>query len=429
MRESLRSIWLLLFFVAVSLAGCSRESGGGGQPLLVTVTGVSAGNLSKVTAVMGDHNGAMLASGAPDRDGNITFFGAPVDATITAALSCLRSGATTTDYNLAVQYDVNESVVLYLPNNCDFYVFPVGPPGPSATALGVVTINVTNTLNGVTQNDILNLSKPPFTVGTLITRQTITVETYDLQTDGKISIIVAGKDEFGRLIGYGALLDQTFTDGMSVDITVDQPISFIHYQFTNLPATANYLCSGILQSRTDKGSAYYLTTCNGLSSPPSSATIDVPYIPALGDRFNYSVSLYLYPGMGALYGSGQYLAFSAPAGSAPSDQSFDFGQALTAPRDLAMSGVATATPTLSWSGVDPTATDFSVSSSLRLSSGASLFFTPGQLSLTRTSITFPELPDSLAAFRPVGVDLFGVFTSASDGVMYKSSNAWWYSGI
>jgi hypothetical protein len=149
----------------------------------------------------------------------------------------------------------------------------------------------------------------------------------------------------------------------------------------------------------------------------------------LGDRFNYSVNLYLYPGNGARYGSGQYLAFPGPAGSAPSDQSFDFGQALTAPWDLAMSGTDTATPTLSWSGVDPTATDFNVWASLRLPSGSSLYLSPGQLSLTRTSITFPELPGSLAAFRPVGVDMFGVYTSASGGAMYKSSNAWWYSNM
>jgi len=417
---------LFIMTAMITLAGCRGGNDSGGQPLRVTVEGVSAGNLSKVTVVMGDRNGAMLASGMPDAGGKITFANTPVDATITAALSCLRTGATTTDYNLAVQYDVNGSVVLYLPNNCDFYVFPI-PSGPPAPSPGVVTINVTNKLGGVTQNEILN--KPPFEAGTLLTRYTMTVDTYDLQTDGKLSIIVAGKDDFGGLIGYGALLDQTFTDGMSVDITVDQPMSFVHYQFTNLPATANFLCSGILQSRTDKNSAYYLSACNGQSSPPSSATVDVPYIPALGDRFNYSVNLSLYPGTGARYGSGQYLAFPGPAGSAPSDQSFDFGQALTAPWDLAMSGTDTATPAFSWSGVDPTATDFNVWASLRLPSGESLYLSPGQLSLARTSITFPELPDSLAEFRPVGVDLFGVNTSASGGAMYKSSNAWWYSSI
>jgi hypothetical protein len=322
-----------------------------------------------------------------------------------------------------VQYDVNEPVDLYLQNNCDFYVYPYSPP----PALGVVTINVTNTLSGVTQNEILN--KPPFEVGTLITRYTMTVDTYDLQSDGKLSIIVVGKDHLGGLIGYGALLDQTFTDGMSVDITVDQPVSFVRYQFTNLPATADTLCFGILQSRTDKGSAYYMNTCSVHSSLPPSATVNVPYIPALGDRFHYSVNLYLYPDNSGMYGSGQYLALSGPAGSAPSDQTFDLSQALTAPSDLAMSGATTATPTLSWSGVDPASRDFSVWASLRLPSGSSLFFSPGQLSLTRTSITFPELPDSLAEFKPVNVDLFGVHTSASDEAMYKSSSAWWYASI
>jgi hypothetical protein len=40
----------------------------------------------------------------------------------------------------------------------------------------------------------------------------------------------------------------------------------------------------------------------------------------------------------------------------------------------------------------------------------------------RTSIVFPELPDSLAAFRPAEVDSFEVYTDAdADGVSKSSS--------
>jgi hypothetical protein len=56
----------------------------------------------------------------------------------------------------------------------------------------------TNALSGVCQNEISN--KPPFAAGTLLTRYAITVGTYDLQSDGKLSIIVVGKDAAGGLV-------------------------------------------------------------------------------------------------------------------------------------------------------------------------------------------------------------------------------------
>jgi len=37
---------------------------------------------------------------------------------------------------------------------------------------------------------------------------------------------------------------------------------------------------------------------------------------------------------------------------------------------------------------------------------------------------FPELPDSLAAFRPVGIDVFAISTDAAEGNVTKQSSGW-----
>jgi hypothetical protein len=103
----------------------------------------------------------------------------------------------------------------------------------------------------------------------------------------------------------------------------------------------------------------------------------------------------------------------------PSDQSFDLSNALPAP-SVTVTGADTATPTLSWSGADPAATSIFISASLR-SPAVDLYFSPGNLMRSRTSIRYPELPDSLAAFRPNKVDYFYVYTAAYEGDVSKMS--------
>jgi hypothetical protein len=121
----------------------------------------------------------------------------------------------------------------------------------------------------------------------------------------------------------------------------------------------------------------------------------------------------------------QELEIYGQPGSPPSAQSFDMSQALPA-LDLTVVGGDTATPTLSWNTSVPGATDFFVSASLR-SSATPIGVFADNLSTTRTSITFPELPDSLAAFRPTGVDSFLVlFSTGTDGVL-KVSEGMYYT--
>ncbi len=405
------SYGIFIILLTTLFAGCrgSSNSGGSSSPL-VTVTDLRGKKMADVAVVLGDRNGAMKNCGTTDANGQITFSDAPANATVTAAFSCLYSGATTTTYSLDVRYDVNGPVTLRV-DGCQ-------PPSGSFD-LGTLTLNVTNAISGITHNEVITNLQLLGSNG-LITQQTITITPHDLQSDGKLSIFVIGKDANDTSIGYGYLLDQTFTDGMTVNITVDQPVSFIQYQISDMPSTAYFLCSDVYQGRSGKGGVW-VNDCHSLSSAPTSTTVNVPYIPGLGDHFLHSVfvSSSLYNGNTSV-SSSQYLS-AGPSATTLSNQSFDFSQALAVP-NLTVSGTDTPTPTFSWTGVDPDATMISVFADIRLSSASDVYLSISNMSVTRTSITVPELPDSLAAFRPpAAVTYFSMITSAS-GPVYRSSS-------
>ncbi len=396
------------------LAGCSGSSG---SSIVVTVCDQS-GNKPGVTVVLGNSDGAMKNQGTTDANGQIVFPDPPANATVTAAFSCLYSGATTTTYSLDIRYDVNGPVTLRV-DGCP-------PPSDSytgSTALGTVTLNVTNAISGITQNEVSTNQRLYLGYKSLITQQTITITPYDLQADGKLSIFVIGKDANDTSIAYGYLLDQTFTNGMTVNITVDQPLSFVQYQISNIPSTANSLCTDLDQGRAGKGGVW-VGDCHDLSSAATSTTVNVPYIPGLGDQFLYGVyvSSYQYNGNTSI-SSYQYLS-PGPFAPTLSNQSFDFNEALAAP-SLTVSGTDTPTPTLSWNGVDPDATRVRFFAALRLSSGSNFYLSVYDLNIARTSITFPELPDSLAASRPTAVSFFSVDTATDSGA-FRSSGGTYY---
>jgi len=225
--------------------GCSDNVG---SATVITTTDLSGNSMADVTVVLGDRNGALIHYGTTDANGQIALFYVPANATVTAAFICQRSGAVTPTYSLDVRYDVNGPVTLRV-DGCST------PSNSSrgSIALGTVTLNVTNAISGITQNEVstnwpVDTGWPPG----LITQQTITITPYDLQSDGTLSLFVIGKDANDTSIGYGALLDQTFHDGMTVDITVDQPLSFLQYQISNMPSMTVFLCSDIYHGRTGK---------------------------------------------------------------------------------------------------------------------------------------------------------------------------------
>jgi hypothetical protein len=419
-RITCTSFGLLFLFCMLLFVGCS----GGGNATLVTVTDFSGNQVAGVTVVLGDSNGVMKTYGTTNAAGQIAFTDPPANATITAAHSCLQSGETDTIYSLDTHYDVNGLVALNVitcPGSSNAY-----PDGS-----GTVTINMTNVLDGITQYELITIGQPLIgPVMLLATQATVTITPFDLQSDGKLSLVVVGRDANGTAIGYGALLDQTFVDGMTVNIAVNQPMGSVQYHISNVPATAASLCPEILQVRTGKGSLFFMHDCLSLSSGTTSTTVAVPYMPGIGDQFMYEVSVnaYQYDANNRFSDSDQFIGINGPPAAVPSDQMIDLSQALAVP-SLVVSGETTSTPSFSWSGVDPDTVDTQLHTILSLPSGALLFFNIYGISSTRTDITFPELPDSLAEFRPTGVVSAGLETSADTAELLRWSTETYYSAV
>lgn len=412
-------VWMSVLNLFLLLSGCGTagNSGSGGATAIVTVTDYSGLRVPDATVVMGDSNGAMKAYGVTDSNGQIMFTDAPADATITAATTCLRSGSTTTNYSINIELDVNGSVVLPI-DNCETSVFTI--PMGSDTPLGTVTVNVSNIPSDVSKNQITVGRQIFLSQGSLITKQTITVREIDLDSNGTVSIIVMGKDSGNNPIAYGVLLDQAFSPGMTANISME-PMSFIQYEITNIPATAVRLrpVLGVYSAAHQRnfGSVYSYP----LSSAPSSTTISTAYIPGFGESVSHRLEIELDQDHNGSSDSYQSLSLGSSVGS-PTNQIFDLTKALSAPY-VSVANADTATPTLSWSGIDPASTSIYVDASVSTMS-SQFYLSFNSLSRSRTSIKFPELPDSLAAFRPGKVDYFSVSTSAFEGSvsMWSSGN-------
>jgi hypothetical protein len=427
MLKRINGVWLPLIVIIALQAGCHSKSSDG-VSLLVTVKGPS-GNMQNTTVVLGDSNGAMITYGTTDANGQIAFADPPANATVTAAKSCLSSGATSTTNPIVVKFDVNEPVVLIL---SDCAASPASPAASGAAALpvssllGTVTVNVSSSLSGIAKNELFFVTPGLWSPREVITSQTLTITSAELQGDGTLSVVVIGKDAAGKSLGYGALLAQTFTDGMTMNISVDQPMSFVQYELLNIPTTADLLCAGIHNSITGTD-GMWSDDCNSLSSAPSSTSINVPYIPGLGDRFEYIADVFFSRNNGSngYSESRKYLLIGGPATTTPSNQSFDFSRAPSAPLNLTVSAEETAMPTLAWSGIDPSSAKVSVFAVIR--SASSRFYISADLPPAKTSITFPELPDSLAAFRPSIIDEFDVDIIDDGSGMYLWSSGSYYT--
>jgi hypothetical protein len=415
-----RKVWFLLFAVALSCitAACGSSTNPNGPDVVATVTNYWGERIPDATVVLGDSNGTMKAYGTTDENGEITFGNAPANATVTAANTCLRSGSTTTTYSIDVEYDVNGSAVLSL-DNC---VVPpvISVPSGSPAPLGSLTINVTHIPDNVTRGQITVGRNISISLGGLVTHETFTITENDLDYDQTFSVIVEGRDDDGHTVAYGVLLDLTFTDGMIVNVEM-APVKYVHYQLSNIPATAISLRPSLTISRQGKQGSFSSRETFSLSSAPSSTTLDVPVIPMFGDEFTYYIRAQLDQNHDGVADSYQRLSLSSGKGT---NQTFDFSKALAAPV-LEVTGAGTATPNFSWSPVDPAATSIQISAMFSSPTITLYAVNMSNLTPSRTSIRFPELPDCLAAFRPNHVESFSVSASAREGELYKFSSGYY----
>jgi len=367
-------------------------AGGGGVSgsLRVRVTGNNSTRVQNATIVLGNSNGGMITYGTTDANGEYTFSNPPANATVTAAYSCVYSGNTYTNYSLPVLYDVNVAAVTVGVNDCN---------SNQTTALGTISVNATNSIGAATYWEI-KISGSGYGSNDLSSSQTYTVYPSMLQSDGKLSVVVIAEDGSYNPVGYGAVLDQTFVNGMTVNINVNQTFSYVQYTLNNIPATVKSVGGELSMVRKDQG---VYTSNWGLSSTSTTTTLSVPYIPGFGDTFQYYAGVGLDQNGNGYNDSSLWLGNFGIQASAPSNHTFDFSQMPAIPSNVTVSyATGTATPTFSWTGSDASA-DFVMIYGNGNASGGEWLNMDIIASPTRTSVIFPELPPVLASFRPATV--------------------------
>ena len=353
--------------------------------LRVRVVDYAHAPVTGATVVLGNSVGAMLSSGITDVNGEYTFDTPPLNATVTS-VQIVTGQSWSYDINIA--YDVNSSeVTLGLPlGNSDSNAPGVGP-----NPIGTLTLNVSNATGTATRNSVF-IGNTKYASNTLVTQGTYTVNLSDIQSDNKLSIFAVSYDVNDQPVHYGALLDQICSDGTTTSISVDQPVSFVQYQMTNIPS-ASMFNEYFFYSRKGvrlPGSAYTYTP---LTSATTATSLVHYYLPEVGDDSSYLFTV----NDGSLDG----ITFKGWGTAVFSNQSVDLGHP-TIPSNLMVSyATGTATSTLSWSGDASAGVLYGNGNA-----GASNFYFTAAPS--RTSIRFPQLPNSVAGAWPVGIGWFCV---------------------
>lgn len=387
-------------FLALLSTGCgsgevqTNAGNPGSAGLRVRVVDDFRGSTARVPdalVVLGDASGAMVATGTTDANGEYRFNNPPANATVTTAMVCDSPGGGQNGVMYAV-YDVNVSAVSL--GGCT----PLAP-------LGTMNLQITNSITSAASHRVY-IGRDSYYYGSLISSTTVTVYRSQLQSDGNLSIVVLALDANGPL-GYGMVLDRPFVNGMTVAVAVDQPMSRLQYAMTNISGAVTMVGSQINLSR---GGRYLYFVDTNLASSMTSTTIDVAYIPGFSTEQSYYASVYLDRNGN---GVSDAIMTSAILGdvAAPAGKSFSFGAMPPIPASVAVSyATGTARPTLSWSGTNGSSTRVGGYVSF-VTTGIYLNFSAAP---ARTSVVFPELPDSLAVFRPNGqVYLFTITNAVS----------------
>jgi len=376
---------LIAAFCALLSAGCNggeTKNGAGpasGTGLRVRVVDDLSGTKSRVPnalVVLGDRNGALIATGTTDANGEYTFDTRPADATVTTAMECDPSGGGQSGVIYSL-YDVNVPEV------------SIGGCTP-LTPLGTMTLNITNSIGSAASNRIY-IGRDGYYYNSLISSVTVTVHQHQLQNDGNLSIVVLALDASGP-VGYGMVLDRPFVNGMTVAVDVDQVMGHLQYSMTNFPGFVTRVDSQINSTRKERT----LTLFGNFISSPTSTIVDVAYFPGYGTEHSYYASAYI-----DRNGNGQYDAILSSGilgdTATPSNKSFNFSLMPSAPANITVSrATGTVTPTLSWSGTDGSTTRLFGYVSFTMA-GFNMSFSAAP---TRRSVVFPELPEALAQFRP-----------------------------
>jgi hypothetical protein len=383
----LRLCAILVIFISISFSGC----GDGGNPgsLRVRVVNEGGNAIANSTVVLGNPDGSMITFGTTDATGIIRFQNPPYNATVTAALECQSSSYG--HYYLSAEYDVNIPEVTLMLYDCS-----------GSSDSGTLNVNVADGLSGIVWREV---TVDGLTYGRGSHSFSFYVWPELFQSDGKFSVVAVGYDENDDPVGYGLLLDQTFYDGVTVDVTIDKTdIGEIEYLMQNIPESAmEYV---LLNPIRRKGVDTYVFSIWGDAPVPSSANI--PYILDFGESYRFMALL-------SVDGDGDGTIDSEigiqKKSLTQSSQIFDFSETPLILTNLAFSMTKPDCPTISWSGSDTSSQFINIYLSSYITSPDKSYFSYSFiLPPSRTSIIFPELPETLAAFRPTRYEYLYIST-------------------
>lgn len=203
-----------------------------------------------------------------------------------------------------------------------------------------------------------------------------------------------GYDVNGNPVGYGMLPDQPFPSETVINLNINQTgFTPINFNMSSVPGSAVSFDGEVGMGR--MGAASFAPFWE-IVYAPILASVTTHVIPGYGDLFRYEAWV-------NMPDSEYHFSKNSPT---LGDQDIDWGTFPAIPSNLAITNPRTERPTLSWNGSDPNADyvmlwipydDLDHASSYRYSIEAPT---------TRASIVFPELPGTLAQFRPTWIDYF-----------------------
>jgi len=382
---------IFVIFFSMSFSGC----GDGGNPgsLRVRVVNEDGKEIADSTVVLGNPDGSMITFGTTDATGIVRFQNPPNNATVTAAIGCQASSSFY--YVLAVAYDVNISEVTLILYDCS-----------DGSDSGTLNVNVADGLSGIDWREV--------TVGGLTYGSNSHSFSFYLwsdlfQSDGKFSAVAVGYDADDNPVGYGLVLDQTFYDGITVDATIDKTdLGQIEYLLQNIPQTAmKYILANPL-TRKDADTYVFSIWDNA----PVPASVSIPYILDFAESYKF-IAIVRLDGDGD--GTTDSEIGMQKNSLTQSSQIFDFSKTPLIPSNLTFSATKPDCPTISWSGSDASSQFIKLYLYSHMSSPAESYFSYSiVLPPSRTSILFPELPETLAAFRPTGYQDLDISTYKYD---------------
>jgi len=378
-------------FCLLAIAACSDDDPNANRLTVKVIDGYGQG-IENATVVIGNQSGGLMSYVTTNEIGEAYFSSLPSNATVTAAFSCYASSYKTTYYYLETIYDVNISAVTLMLGTC------------GQNTQREVDIHVTYEVEGIAFSDV--------TLGPITYSGTnVTMDVYGFQDDGNISVFATGYDNEDNIKGYGFALDQPVVDGSVIDIVIDRTDLVQHtHSLVNVPL--NTVSYSAFASLLRKHSATNLPYNFVGDTAPVPATITTYSFDSFSDSNEFGASLTLdQDNDGNSDGRVGFARYVQDA----SDQVYDFSLVPALPGDLTYNQGTTSRPIISWTNNDTLSTAQKLFISYRSQEPERASFSCSLTApATVTSLIFPELPDTLAAFRPSAYNALSLRTMKFD---------------